>query len=241
MPTQPRSGLTLANPQNDKTINKDQIVRCALSIIDERGLAALNMRSLAATLGVYPTAVYWHVRNKSTLLSEVALLAMQNSTPPLQDTDWKCWIRQLFENYRVAVRMHPNVATLIGAHLVTNETPNLDLVESTLMMLKRAGFPDPNLVQAYNTVIAAMVGFVTIEYAQITPEPESRAEAVMRCLDATDASKHPLILEHREALENKSFILRWENGVRAPLDRSFAFYVETVVNGLDRLRVRGPS
>ena len=218
MPTQPESALDSESPEGEKTINKDQIVRCALAIIDEQGLEALNMRKLASTFGVYPTAIYWYVKNKNTLLAEISSLVLQECMPPLHDGDWKCWIRQLFENYRAAVRMHPNMATLIGAHLMTNETPSLDLVETTLLMLKRAKFADANLVEAYNTVIAAMVGFVTIEYAQITPEPRSRAVSVRQRLDATDASTHPLVLEHRDALENKSFILRWENGVRVPLD-----------------------
>lgn len=211
-------------------------MRCALAIVDEGGLAALNMRELAGRMGVYPTALYWHVKNKSVLLSEIAALVMRDRTPMEPDLHWRSWIRLLFQHYREAIRQHPNVATLIGAQLVTNCVPNLVLVESTLHTLRRAGFDDRNIVQAYNTVIAAMVGFTTIEFAELTPDPSDvRAAALRQYLDESLSPEYPTIAKHREALENKSFILRSDNGTKVALDSSFDFYVETVVAGLEVL------
>jgi AcrR family transcriptional regulator len=48
------------------------VVETALSILDEFGLADLSMRRLAGVLDVQPSALYWHVPNKQTLLALVS-------------------------------------------------------------------------------------------------------------------------------------------------------------------------
>ena len=48
------------------------VVETALRILDEFGLADLSMRRLAGVLEVQPSALYWHVPNKQTLLALVA-------------------------------------------------------------------------------------------------------------------------------------------------------------------------
>ncbi|TAM70532.1 MAG: TetR family transcriptional regulator [Microbacteriaceae bacterium] len=48
------------------------VVAAALQILDDYGLPDLTMRRLAATLDVQPSALYWHVPNKQTLLALIA-------------------------------------------------------------------------------------------------------------------------------------------------------------------------
>jgi TetR/AcrR family tetracycline transcriptional repressor len=51
---------------------RDDVVETALRILDEFGLADLSMRRLAGVLDVQPSALYWHVPNKQTLLGLVS-------------------------------------------------------------------------------------------------------------------------------------------------------------------------
>ncbi|WP_156759437.1 TetR family transcriptional regulator [Microbacterium karelineae] len=48
------------------------IVDTALGLLDEFGLPDLTMRRLAAALDVRPSALYWHVENKQSLLAAIA-------------------------------------------------------------------------------------------------------------------------------------------------------------------------
>ena len=48
------------------------VVDTALRLLDKYGLADLSMRRLAAELDVQPSALYWHVPNKQTLLALVS-------------------------------------------------------------------------------------------------------------------------------------------------------------------------
>jgi AcrR family transcriptional regulator len=54
------------------TYTRDDVVETALRILDEFGLADLSMRRLAGMLDVQPSALYWHVPNKQTLLALVS-------------------------------------------------------------------------------------------------------------------------------------------------------------------------
>jgi AcrR family transcriptional regulator len=51
---------------------REDVVETALRILDEFGLADLSMRRLAGVLDVQPSALYWHLPNKQTLLALVA-------------------------------------------------------------------------------------------------------------------------------------------------------------------------
>jgi len=51
---------------------RTDVVDTALRLLDKYGLADLSMRRLAAELDVQPSALYWHVPNKQTLLALVS-------------------------------------------------------------------------------------------------------------------------------------------------------------------------
>ena len=76
----------------------DGIVDAALDLLDEFGLPDLSMRRLAGHLGVQPSALYWHVANKQSLLAAVADRIVEDAEPltaagaasrsPVADTAW---------------------------------------------------------------------------------------------------------------------------------------------------------
>ena len=63
------STLTKVRQSN---LSRSVIVTAALALIDEEGLASLNMRRLAARLGTKPMSLYRHIANKAALLDAVA-------------------------------------------------------------------------------------------------------------------------------------------------------------------------
>jgi TetR/AcrR family transcriptional regulator, tetracycline repressor protein len=52
--------------------SREDVLAAAMTILDENGLPDLTMRRLAGALGVQPSALYWHVPNKQTLLALIA-------------------------------------------------------------------------------------------------------------------------------------------------------------------------
>ena len=70
---------------------RTDVVETALSILDEFGLADLSMRRLAGVLDIQPSALYWHVPNKQTLLALVADQIIDRAVPVdhASTGDWK--------------------------------------------------------------------------------------------------------------------------------------------------------
>lgn len=77
-------------------IQRDQVINAALALLDEVGLEAITTRKLAQKLGVESATLYWHFRNKASLLEEMAatVLARHHSLPllktrPSGQTGWQ--------------------------------------------------------------------------------------------------------------------------------------------------------
>lgn len=228
--------------KSKEALSTERIVEAALALIDRDGLAAFSLRDVARALGVYPTALYWHVPGRNALLAAVVEHALRDIWRPRGRGSWQAWLRALFHRYRAAVRRHPNVAPLIGAQLVSNAGIGPELVECILATLAEAGFAGDRLVDAYNTVIASKVGFVTMELAAAPDEDRARWAAAMRArLRDVDPAALPVLARNLAHLGNRAFILRWENGTTVPLDRSFKLYVEVFIAGLERMRARAPG
>ena len=226
---------------SDDTTNLSQeiIVAAALEYIDAEGLETFSLRNLAVKLGVYPTAIYWYVSNRDALLAHIVTLATRDVIPKKKRRDWQVGLRDLMRNFRAAVRRHPHIATLIGTQLVSNAQADLDLAEFILAILSKAGLSDAKLVGAYNTVLAMMVGFTTQELAPTPREDPAQWQiTVQERMLSIDADIHPLLSNNMHNLSNRAFILRWQNGVDAPLDASFEMCVDILVAGIEGLADR---
>ncbi len=238
--TAPRSPARESGRGKERRLSADAVVEAALTEIDRHGQETFSLRNVAKSLNVYPTAVAWHVAGRSQLLAEVAALAMSDIAPPGFPDSWQNYLRQIFHRFRDMLRRHPNIAPLIGTQLVANRGVDLDFSERLLAALAHAGFAEMQLVGAYNTLIAAMVGFTTQEFAPI-PEKDTKAwqKDVRDRLRDVSAARYPTLAGNMKLLANHAFILRWENGIDAPLDKSFARFVEVIILGLAALL--GPS
>jgi len=225
---------TAGRPAGGGALSKRLIAQAALAHIDEFGLGAFSMREIAARLGVYPATVHWHVSTREALLAEVAAMVMADVTPPPGKEGWQEWIAQLFRRCRAAVRRHPNVAQLLGAQLVSNGSLPTELVEGVLAALVEAGFEGQPLLEAYNCVIAAMLGFVTMEFSPLPADnTQAWAEELRERVHTIRPLDHPVLTRNLPLLANQAFIVRWDNGTAVPLDSSFERHIQIVIDGLE--------
>ena len=226
----------------DVKLSKERICAAALELIDKKGLNQFSLRDVARSLGVYPRAVYWYVANRDELLSEVVAYALRDVYPPASDGNWQEWLRKLFRQYRDAVRQHPNIAPLIGASIQSSPAVSPETIEHILTVLSAAGFRDDQLIDVYNVVIAAQVGFVTLELASVPADDTKTWSAKQKQRIGTiHVLRYPMLGRHLPALANKAFILRWTNGVDVPLDSSFSKFVDVVIRGLEQILAESRS
>lgn len=217
-------------------LSRELVVQAALDCIDEAGIEAFSIRNLAAKLGVYPTAVYWYVPTRNDILAQVVALILADVPPARKRRDWQRHLEDFFVNFRAAVRAHPAAAPLIGTQLVSNTTMGFSFIENLLEVLNRAGLRGTNLVGAYNSVIAAFVGFVAQEFAPIPREDAPAWQiAVQQRMLSVSRAEYPTLADNLALLSNHAFILRWQNGVDAPLDDSYDIHVKMVIAGIEAL------
>jgi AcrR family transcriptional regulator len=78
-----RGGVPAASPgRRPGDLTRDRIVRAAIEIADDEGLAALSMRAVAARLAVAPMAPYRYVSGKGHLIALMADAAYGERTYP---------------------------------------------------------------------------------------------------------------------------------------------------------------
>lgn len=223
-----------AGPAGPAGLSREVVLDAALGLIDQAGADGFTMRALARRLGVYPTAIYWYFPRKNDLLAAVVAHTLRDLSPPVAPQDWRAFIAALFRRYRDAMRRHPHVAGLTGASLVSNTGIDLGLIEQILASLTHAGCPGGRLLAAFDVVVSAMAGFATMEFAGLpTEDGAAWADGMRAAADGIDPASHPHLHRVREAMVNRHFMLRWENGTTVPLDASFEAHVAIVIAGLE--------
>ena len=217
-------------------LTRERIVEEAIALIDDEGLTGFSVRALARRLHVYPTALYWHVGGaKADLFAEISgsLIATLVMPDEISD-DWRETIRILFRRFRARIHEHPRAAPLLGPHIRSNGAPNAPWVEVILHALTKAGFEGNSLINAFNAVVGALEGYVTIELAADGATAGSEwVKAFDKGLEELDPKLFPLVTQHLPQMYNRAFVMRWQSGEVAPIDDGYDFLLETLILGLE--------
>jgi len=86
-------------------LTKEAIITTALNILDSYGLPDVSMRRIASSLGVQPSALYWHFSSKQDLLAGIADVILAD-LPPYSGSDltrlplWAARLHALLLNHR---------------------------------------------------------------------------------------------------------------------------------------------
>jgi TetR/AcrR family transcriptional regulator, tetracycline repressor protein len=216
-----------------RSLSRSEIVNAALRYVDEHGLDALTMRALAKEIGVYPTALYWHIGTKAQLVAAVTTTVLDDILLPADhDMAWDDWLAEVARLCRQALHRHPNLSPVIGSQLVVTAAA-LPLVERVLNVLERAGFTGRELVDVYNAVAGFILGWVSLELSSGPPDVEDDwQEEYAGQLSSVSPNAFPTMTRNMELLANNAFLTRWDSGRVRPMDRSFEASLELLILGL---------
>ena len=95
-------------------ISRERAARAALDVIDTKGLNSLSLEQVARQLGVKAPSLYYHFKDKSELLCEVALCILHDvrvASPNFND--WEQTMIDLCVATRRMILLHPNAAPLL--------------------------------------------------------------------------------------------------------------------------------
>jgi AcrR family transcriptional regulator len=173
-------------------LSRDRIVEAAVALVDDAGLDALSLRGVAAALGVSPMALYRYFTTRDELADAVvmALIEREQSTTPMPD-GWADALTQIARETRTILFRHPVVLEAIQRRPVL--TPSaMERFDRMVGLLVAAGATPPQAVEAYSTVLAYVVGFVSLEFGrQQALATADRTEEEMRARVATQIAALP--------------------------------------------------
>jgi len=98
-----------------RPLDQEQVVRAALTLLDEVGLDDLTMRRLAERLGVKAAALYRHVRNKDELLSLLGDEISGEIPLPAPTGKWQDRLTEMAWNVRRGLLAHRVAASTRAA------------------------------------------------------------------------------------------------------------------------------
>nr|WKF60304.1 Tn1721 family tetracycline repressor protein class A [Paraburkholderia busanensis] len=154
-------------------IRRDLVVDTALELLDELGLDALSTRRLAQKLGVESATLYWHFRDKSVLLAEMAAAALARHHTlgvPEDPAQWDQWFADNTRSFRRSLLAYRD-----GARLHAGSVPGDDAIERIKLKvayLVQAGFSEQEAGMAMLAASQFTVGCVMEQQARGGEEGE---------------------------------------------------------------------
>jgi len=133
------------------------------------GTGDISLRRLGSELGVDPTAVYRHFRDKEEILAVASDRLLQDATEGFAPTGaWRDDLRTLLMALRQAYLSHPNA--LVAFQLSPAASPNgTRIAEQCLRFLRQAGLTVTEAALALEALEDYTVGAGMID-ARATPE-----------------------------------------------------------------------
>lgn len=146
-------------------LKREDVLGGALALLDEEGLDGLTMRRLAAALGVGPSALYWHYRDKQALLEAIAeevLSGVADVDEALAPADR---VAELARRLRRAMLARRDGARVVAGSYVRQ--PNtLRFGEAAVRALADCGVPAEETALAFFTVQDYVLGHVIEEQSR---------------------------------------------------------------------------
>ena len=207
-----------------ETLNRERVLRAAMALADERGIAAVTMRELGRGLGVEAASLYNHVAGKDDLLDGMVELAIAEIDVPGGGVGWKESMRRRAISTREVFARHSWVAALHDSRDRTG--PNsLSYVDGVLGVLIRAGFSPAAAANAFLVVDSYIYGFERRRSSLGMEEGATGADAAQEVVAAIPEGAYPNAL--RVAAEFAT--------VPFDQDAAFDFGLGLMLDGLERL------
>ncbi len=219
-------------------LSKDRVLRAAVSIADEGGIASLTMRKLAQELGVEAMSLYYHVADKDKVLDGIVDIVVNEINArvgeigaPSSPADWKAAVRRRILAARDVLLGHPWAPGVIESR--TNMSPAvLRYFDALGGLLLDGGFPADLVHHAMHALGSRALGFT-----QELFDPNGGDELgpdVAAIIRAQLADEYPYLTEIvMGASHNGEATLGWCDD-----QVEFEFGLDLILDGLERLHDR---
>jgi AcrR family transcriptional regulator len=127
--------------RREDSLSRDRIIEASIAILDSSGEDGLTFRTLSERLATGPGAIYWHIPNKSELLTAAcdAIIARTMNAPLVGATP-EAIIRALALGMFDAIDAHPWVGSALTR--APGQLPMVRILERMGQQVRVLGVPD---------------------------------------------------------------------------------------------------
>jgi AcrR family transcriptional regulator len=142
----------------------DEIAAAALRIVDDSGVGALSMRSLAVALGTGPMTLYNYVADKEGLEELVVAAIVAAVRLPDPTDDWHHDAYGIASAMWQGIRAHPSAIPLVLTRRMSSST-GFAAADALIDVLTRAGLDDRDRLAAFHALLALVTGSAQADLA----------------------------------------------------------------------------
>lgn len=204
-------------------LSRERVLDAALQLVDEGGVKALSMRTVAAALGVEAMSLYRHVAGKEDLVLGVADRVMAQIEVPPPGTPWREALRRRAWSAREVFLRHPSAALVVES-CATMTPARLAYADAVVGRLMADGFDATLAYRAFLLLDSYVYGFVMQELSWPRPAPDGALPAAVEVPPA----RYP----HFAAVMVEVMGSVGERGLAAAYADEFGFGLELVLDAL---------
>ena len=179
-------------------LSRDQVLRAAVALADESGMAAFSMRKLGEAVGVEAMSLYNHVASKADLLDGMVDIVFSEIGLPAGDAGWKAAMRQRAISAREVLGRHRWAIGLMESRRSPGPA-TLRHHDAVLGCLRQAGFSTKMTAHAYSLLDSYIYGFALQEASLPFDSAEETTEVAQEIAGQLPAGAYPHLAEFTAA------------------------------------------
>jgi AcrR family transcriptional regulator len=149
-------GKKARSPQRrEDSLSRERIIEASIALLDSSGESGLTFRALSERLATGPGAIYWHIDDKSDLLTAAcdAIIARTMNEPSPSATP-EAAIRALALGMFDAIDAHPWVGSALTR--APGQLPMVRILEGIGRQVRALGVPD----ETQWAVVSALLSYI---------------------------------------------------------------------------------
>jgi AcrR family transcriptional regulator len=206
-------------------LSRDRVLRAAIVLADEGGIASLTMRKLGQELGVEAMSLYNHVANKDDIVDGIVDLVFAEIELPSSDGEWKAAMRRRAISLRDVLLRHRWAIGLMESR--RNAGPaNLGHHDAVVGSLRAGGFDITMVAHAYSVLDGYIYGFALTKLTLPFDTSEEVADVAQTMLRPFPVNTYP------------NLVAMIEHALKPGYDYGdeFEYGLDLILDGLERVR-----
>jgi AcrR family transcriptional regulator len=142
--------------RREESLSRERIIETSIELLDSSGEEGLTFRALSERLATGPGAIYWHIANKSDLLSAACDAVVARTINETAVTTPQATIRVVALGVFDVIDEHPWVGSVLTS--AAGLSPMVRILERIGQQIRALGVPEEQQWATVGTLVAYILG-----------------------------------------------------------------------------------